>query len=89
MLRTPRSLNVHAIVDPAGDAIRLSGVGRLSTCATVNGDGAGVWATPIAPAAPAKIVDDVRTRATLGLRIVGELYAAPSHWPGSPATCAA
>ena len=49
----------------AGDAIRLSGVGRLSTCSTVNGDGAGVWARPITPAAPAKIVDEVRTRATL------------------------
>jgi len=73
MLRTPRSLNVHAIVDPTGDALRLSGVGRLSTCATVNGDGAGVWARPIMPAAPAKMTVEVRTRATLGLRIVGEL----------------
>src|SRR6202022_4663097 len=29
MLRTPRSLNVQAIVDPTGDAVRLSGAGRL------------------------------------------------------------
>src|SRR5207247_2924524 len=41
MLRTPRSLNVHATVEPDGEAIRLSGVGRLSTCSAVNGAGAG------------------------------------------------
>ena len=29
MLRTPRSLNVHAIVDPTGDATRFSGDGKI------------------------------------------------------------
>src|SRR5580765_6538398 len=87
MLRTPRSLNVQAIVDPAGDAIRLSGVGRLSTCSTVNGPGAGACARPIAPATPAMIAADIRARATLRLRIVGELYAAvrPGNLPASAA----
>src|SRR5215469_14120925 len=36
MLRTPRSLNIHAIVDPAGDAIRLSSEGNPRICSTVN-----------------------------------------------------
>src|SRR5215510_14816831 len=37
MLRTPRSLKVHAIVDPTGDATRFSGDGKLRICSTVNG----------------------------------------------------
>src|SRR5262245_45809557 len=86
MLRTPRSLNVHAIVDPTGDAIKLSGVGRLRTCSTVNGDGAGVWALPIAPAAAATSAVEIRTKATLRLRIVGELYAAHPKPPTARST---
>src|SRR5262245_49507052 len=37
MLRIPRSLKVHAIVDPTGDATRFSGDGKLRICSTVNG----------------------------------------------------
>src|SRR5262245_51758808 len=37
MLRTPRSLKVHAIVEPTGDATRFSGDGKLRICSTVNG----------------------------------------------------
>ena len=29
---------IDVLVEPAGDAMRLSGVGRLSTCSTVNGE---------------------------------------------------
>src|SRR5438093_9479692 len=36
MLRTPRSLNVHPMREPTGAATRLSGVGRLRICSTVN-----------------------------------------------------
>src|SRR6185369_14495767 len=90
MLRTPRSLNVHAIVDPTGDAIRLSGVGRLRTCSTVKGDGAVVCAVPdtrtLAPTA-ATIEQAIRTQARRRRRIVGELYAAalPIFGPASRA----
>jgi hypothetical protein len=35
MLRTPLSLNVHATVDPIGDAMRFSGDGKLRTWFTV------------------------------------------------------
>src|SRR5438034_886815 len=35
MLRTPRSLSVQAIVDPVGDATRLSGCGMLRMSSTV------------------------------------------------------
>src|SRR5262245_9640496 len=36
MLRWPRSLNVHAIADPAGAAMRLSGNGNERICSSVN-----------------------------------------------------
>jgi hypothetical protein len=35
MLRTPRSLKLHATVDPTGDAVRFSGDGKLRICSTV------------------------------------------------------
>src|ERR1051326_6234415 len=44
MLRMPRSLKVHATVEPIGDAIRFSGEGKPRICSTVNGRDAVCWA---------------------------------------------
>src|SRR5688572_3658645 len=44
MLRTPRSLKVHAMVAPDGEAMRFSGEGKPSTCSTVKGLPAGCCA---------------------------------------------
>src|SRR5512138_750131 len=81
MLRTPRSLNVHAMVEPTGDAIRLSGVGRLRTCSTENGEGPGVCAMPPAPATPATVEHAIRAGTNRRRRIVGGLYAAALRIP--------
>src|SRR5262245_33927274 len=45
MLRTPRSLNVQAMVDPTGEAIKFSGDGKPRICSTVNGRDAGCCAS--------------------------------------------
>src|SRR5258708_13394839 len=44
MFRTPRSLKVHAMVDPTGDATRFSGEGNPRICSTLKPRGAGCCA---------------------------------------------
>src|SRR5262245_22355435 len=74
MLREPRSLKVHAIVEPTGDATRLSGEGKLRICSTVYAREA-VCGTP-------RAIMNAANRQALGnliwlLRTVGAVYDRP------------